>query len=50
MNEENIIHEKNSLESKQSPSYPKRFQNDKLMITSVFIASVITFLIYTVPD
>ena len=33
----------------ESPS-PKRFHNDKLMITSVLFASIITFLIYTVPD
>lgn len=28
----------------------KRFHNDKLMITTLFLASVITFLFYTVPD
>jgi exosortase/archaeosortase family protein len=33
----------------QKPSI-KRFQNDKLMLTTLVIAIIITFLIYTVPD
>jgi len=47
--------DRNSLKMKEttvkeaSPSR-KRFHNDKLMITSVLFASVMTFLIYTVPD
>lgn len=28
----------------------RRFQNDKLMLTSITVASFLTFLIYTVPD
>ncbi|MHA2106675.1 MAG: heimdallarchaeosortase [Candidatus Hodarchaeales archaeon] len=37
-----IIEEKNTN--------PKRYHNDKLMISSLLIATIVTFLIYTVPD
>ncbi|MHA2093169.1 MAG: heimdallarchaeosortase [Candidatus Hodarchaeales archaeon] len=39
------------IEGKTSaPSKPKRFHNDKLMISTLMIATLVTFLIYTVPD
>ncbi len=43
-----LISKKNSIE--EAATSRKRFQNDKLMITTVLFASVMTFLIYTVPD
>ncbi len=40
----------NKNTTKQTFLSKKRFHNDKLMITSLFLASMITFLFYTVPD
>lgn len=34
----------------QPTSYQKRFHDDKLMLITIFFASAVTFLIYTVPD
>ncbi|MHA2053609.1 MAG: heimdallarchaeosortase [Candidatus Hodarchaeales archaeon] len=39
--------DKKNEETKQSP---KRYHNDKLMISTLIAATIITFLIYTVPD
>ena len=38
------------LKEKRENNHPKRYCNDKLMITSILLASTITFLLYTVPD
>ncbi len=45
-----ITHEIPSSEEKDSTTPTKRYHNDKLMISTLLIATVITFLIYTVPD
>ena len=49
LNEKNSLNKEENTIKETSPS-SKRFHNDKLMITSVIFASVMTFLIYTVPD
>jgi len=36
--------------NEENPKTVKRYHNDKLMISSLLIATLITFLIYTVPD
>lgn len=37
-------------DNSKKPFSLKRFHNDKLMLITIFMASAITFLIYTVPD
>lgn len=48
-NSQNSPKSKEQLMNQSSPSY-KRCHDDKLMITTIIFASVVTFLIYTVPD
>ncbi|MFX0185823.1 MAG: heimdallarchaeosortase [Candidatus Hodarchaeota archaeon] len=38
------------IKSSKTTSHPKRFHNDKLMLSTLGIAIIVTFLIYTVPD
>jgi len=38
------------IQSSKTTSQPKRFHNDKLMLSTLGIAILVTFLIYTVPD
>ena len=38
------------VQNKNSTTSSKRFHNDKLMLITICVASIITFLIYTVPD
>jgi len=42
---ENVTNNKTEMQSKG-----KRWENDTLMITTLLAASLLTFLIYTVPD
>ncbi len=48
-NEQQSKEERIPLKTENTPS-PKRFHNDKLMISTLLIATLITILIYTVPD
>ena len=41
---------KKSITETQQKTIPKRFQNDKLMLITLTIAIIVTFLLYTVPD
>jgi len=43
-----LTNESSVENEKISPS--KRFQNDKLMITTLLVAALLTFLIYAIPD
>ncbi|UCE12817.1 MAG: exosortase/archaeosortase family protein [Candidatus Heimdallarchaeota archaeon] len=39
-----------SLTTSQEKSGPKRFHNDKLMLLTLLIATIVTILLYSVPD
>jgi exosortase/archaeosortase family protein len=48
---DNLENEDNpDKKEEEKKDIPKRYHNDKLMISTLFAATIITFLIYTVPD